>query len=163
MARRPDPHPCRRRLFKSAKPPSRATIGTALAVIGALFIGYVGVSHLLAPHSMAPDFGLPAWPHGESAGFLAVKGVWDVVSGLVIVSVALAGNRRVLGWVMLAMALTPVGDMFTVLFSDGVPATAFGVHGATALAVKVAGGLLLSGSRPQPSIGASRGSSRTGA
>ncbi|MFF0248247.1 DUF4267 domain-containing protein [Streptosporangium sandarakinum] len=134
----------------SAKLPSRVTIGTVLSVVGALFIGYVGVSYLLAPQSMAPDFGLPTWPHGEGAGFLAVKGIRDVVSGLVILSVALVGNRRVLGWVMLAMALTPIGDMFIVLFSDGAPATAFGVHGATALAVMLAGGLLLSGSRPQP-------------
>ncbi|MGV9532681.1 DUF4267 domain-containing protein [Streptosporangium sandarakinum] len=136
----------------SAKLPSRVTIGTVLSVVGALFIGYVGVSYLLAPQSMAPDFGLPTWPHGEGAGFLAVKGIRDVVSGLVILSVALVGNRRVLGWVMLAMALTPIGDMFIVLFSDGAPATAFGVHGATALAVMLAGGLLLSGSRPQPQL-----------
>ncbi|MFG1752805.1 DUF4267 domain-containing protein [Streptosporangium sandarakinum] len=134
----------------SAKLPSRVTIGTVLSAVGALFIGYVGVSYLLAPQSMAPDFGLPTWPHGEGAGFLAVKGVRDVVSGLVILSVALVGNRRVLGWVMLATALTPIGDMFIVLSSDGAPATAFGVHGATALAVMLAGGLLLSGSRPQP-------------
>ncbi|MEV4380749.1 DUF4267 domain-containing protein [Streptosporangium sp. NPDC049644] len=135
----------------SAKLPSRATIGTALAVVGALFIGYIGVSYLLAPQSMAPNFGLPTWPHGEGAGFLAVKGVRDVVSGLVIASVVLAGNRRVLGWVMLATALIPIGDMFIVLFSGGAPSTAFGVHGATALAVAVAGGLLLSGSRPRSS------------
>ncbi|MFD0884691.1 hypothetical protein ACFQ08_09030 [Streptosporangium algeriense] len=44
------------------KPPSRATIGTALAVIGALFTGYAGVSYLVAPQSMAPDFGLPSRP-----------------------------------------------------------------------------------------------------
>ncbi|MEU6740544.1 hypothetical protein [Streptosporangium sandarakinum] len=58
----------------SAKPPSRVTIGTVLSVVGALFIGYVGVGYLPAPRSMAPDFGLPTWPHGEGAGFLAVKG-----------------------------------------------------------------------------------------
>ncbi|MEU4541999.1 DUF4267 domain-containing protein [Nonomuraea dietziae] len=135
----------------SAKPPSRTSIGTVLAVVGALFIGYIGVSYLLAPQSMAPDFGLPSWPRGEGAGFLAVKGVRDVVSGLVILAVLATGNRRVLGWVMLATALTPIGDMFIVLLSGGAPATAFGVHGATASAVIIAGGLLLSGARPQPS------------
>lgn len=54
---------------------------------------------------------------------------------------------------MLAMALTPIGDMFIVLLSGGEPAIAFGVHGVTAAAVILAGGLLLSGSRtrsPQP-------------
>ncbi|MGI5492941.1 DUF4267 domain-containing protein [Microtetraspora malaysiensis] len=135
----------------SAKLPSRTTVGTVLTVVGALFIGYVGVSYLLAPQSMAPNFGLPSWPHGEGVGFLAVKGVRDVVSGLVILTVALAGNRRVLGWVTLAIALTPIGDMFIVLLSGGAPAIAFGVHGATAAAVILAGSLLLSGPRPQPS------------
>ncbi|MGW2146244.1 DUF4267 domain-containing protein [Nonomuraea bangladeshensis] len=134
----------------STKLPSRATIGTVLSVIGALFIAYVGVMYLLAPQSMAPDFGLPTWPQGEGAGFLAVKGIRDVASGLVIIAVALTGNRRVLGWVMLATALTPIGDMFIVLSSGGAPATAFGVHGATALAVLAAGALLLTGPRPQP-------------
>ncbi|MEU1391943.1 MULTISPECIES: DUF4267 domain-containing protein [unclassified Nonomuraea] len=137
----------------SAKVPSRTTVGAVLAFVGALFIGYVGVSYLLAPQSMAPNFGLPSWPHGEGAGFLAVKGVRDLASGLVILAVLMTGNRRVLGWVMLAAALTPIGDMFIVLLSGGDPVTAFGVHGTTAAAVVLAGGLLLSGSRtgsPQP-------------
>ncbi|NUW40840.1 DUF4267 domain-containing protein [Nonomuraea rhodomycinica] len=139
----------------SAKLPSRTTIGTVLAFVGALFIGYVGVNYLLAPESMAPNFGLPSWPHGEGAGFLAVKGARDLASGLVILTVLVTGNRRVLGWVMLATALTPIGDMFIVLLSGGSAATAFSVHGATAAAVILAGGLLLGGSRtpsPQPVV-----------
>ncbi|MFI9561208.1 DUF4267 domain-containing protein [Nonomuraea endophytica] len=137
----------------STRLPSPTTVGTVLTVVGALFIGYVRVSYLLAHQSMAPDFGLPSWPHGEGVGFLAVKGVRDVVSGLVILAVLVTGNRRVLVWVMLPMALTPIGDVFIVLLSGGETAIAFGVHGATAAAVILAGGLLLSGSRtrsPQP-------------
>ncbi|GAA2285622.1 DUF4267 domain-containing protein [Nonomuraea roseoviolacea subsp. roseoviolacea] len=137
----------------SAKLPSPTTIGTVLAFVGALFIGFVGVRYLLAPQSMAPDFGLPSWPRGEGAGFLAVKGARDLASGLVILTVLMTGNRRVLGWVMLATALTPIGDMLIVLLSGGEPATAFGVHGATAAAVVLSGGLVLSGSRtgsPRP-------------
>ncbi|MFC7721693.1 DUF4267 domain-containing protein [Nonomuraea recticatena] len=88
--------------------PSRSTVGTVLAVVGSFFIIYVGVNYLLAPQSTAPDFGLPSWPRGEGSGFLAVKGVRDIVSGLVVLAVLAAGNRRVLGWVMLATALTPL-------------------------------------------------------
>ncbi|NUR83233.1 MAG: DUF4267 domain-containing protein [Nonomuraea sp.] len=137
----------------SAKLPSRTTIGVVLACVGALFIGYVGVSYLLAPQSMAPNFGLPSWPLDQGAGFLAVKGIRDLVSGLVIIAVMATGNRRVLGWVVLVAAITPLGDMLIVLLSGGDPATAFGVHGATAAAVVLAAGLLLSGTRttsPQP-------------
>lgn len=133
--------------------PSRSTVGTVLAVVGSFFIIYVGANYLLAPQSTAPDFGLPSWPRGEGSGFLAVKGVRDIASGLVILAVLATGNRRALGWVMLATALTPIGDMLIVLLSSGVPATAFGVHGATATAVILAGALLLSDSRthsPQP-------------
>lgn len=57
-------------------------VGTTLAVVGALFIGYIGVGYLLAPQSMAPNFGLRTWPHGEGTGFLAVKGVRDRESGM---------------------------------------------------------------------------------
>ncbi|MCK2213726.1 DUF4267 domain-containing protein [Actinomadura sp. ATCC 31491] len=136
--------------MRPARLPSRGTAGAVLAVIGAIFIGYVGISYLLTPASMAPAFGLPSRPRAEGAGFLAVKGIRDVVSGLVILTVLLAGNRRVLGWVVLVTALTPLGDMILVLGSGGAAATAFGVHGATAAAVVLAGGLLLSGARPRP-------------
>ncbi|MFB4268316.1 DUF4267 domain-containing protein [Nonomuraea sp. GTA35] len=51
----------------------------------------------------------------SGAGLLAVRGIRDVVSGLVILAILAIGNRRVLGWVMPAMALTPFGDMIIVL------------------------------------------------
>jgi hypothetical protein len=135
----------------TAARPNRTTIGVVLAVLGSLFIVYVGVRYLLTPQAMAAAFGLPAWPHDD--GFLRVKGIRDVVSGLVILVVLAGGTRRVLGWVLLAGALTPLGDMVLVLTSGGSPATAFGVHGVTAAAVLLGASLLLSGSRtrsPQP-------------
>jgi hypothetical protein len=134
-------------LFMPSKLLSRTTIGVVLAAVGALSIFSIGVGYLLAPQAMAAGFGLPSWPQDEGVGFLAVKGARDVASGLVILAVLVTGSRRVLGWAMLAIASAPFGDMLIVLSSGGDAATAYGVHGATAAAVVLSGGLLLSGSR----------------
>ncbi|GAA3520666.1 DUF4267 domain-containing protein [Actinocatenispora rupis] len=126
---------------------TRSTIGTALAVVGSLFIMYVGVSYLLAPQANAAQFGLPSWPHGPDAAFLSVKGLRDLVSGLVILVVLITASRRALGWVLLAAAVTPIGDMLIVLSNDGSVSTALGVHGCTAAAVLLGAVLLLTSPR----------------
>lgn len=41
---------------------SLKTVNTVLAVLGALFIMYVGVSYVFAPATAAPGFGLPSLP-----------------------------------------------------------------------------------------------------
>lgn len=53
------------------------------------------------------------------------------------------GQRYALSITALVMALVPLGDMATVLRWDGSTATAFGVHGLTALLVAATGLLLL--------------------
>ncbi|MCP2166865.1 DUF4267 domain-containing protein [Goodfellowiella coeruleoviolacea] len=132
---------------------SRTGIGTAIAVAIIVFAFFIGAQYLLAPVSTASTFGVPSWPQGQGEGFLYVKGVRDVVSGLVMLAVLVAGSRRTLGWAMLAEAVTPLGDMLIVLGTGGSPATAFGVHGATAAVVALGGALLLAGS---PSVARSR-------
>jgi hypothetical protein len=42
--------------------------------------------------------GLGGLPHGEGDAFLSVKGLRDVVSGLVMLAVLAKGSRRTLGW-----------------------------------------------------------------
>ncbi|MFB7256612.1 DUF4267 domain-containing protein [Streptomyces nojiriensis] len=124
-------------------------LATALAATGAAFIVYVGLSYLLAPQATAAGFGLPTWPQHEGAAFLAVKGVRDVATGLVIFALLFTGQRRGLGWAMAAITFVPAGDMVVVLANDGAAAQAYGVHGATALAVALTAGLLLR-ERPVP-------------
>ncbi|MGZ9933847.1 DUF4267 domain-containing protein [Streptomyces sp. NC-S4] len=126
---------------------------TALAAIGAAFIVYVGLSYLLAPQATAAGFGLPTWPRHDGAGFLAVKGVRDIATGLVIFALLLARQRRALGWAMAAIAFVPAGDMVIVLAGGGPAAQAYGVHGVTALAVALTAGLLLR-ERPAPPVSA---------
>ncbi|MEU9035978.1 DUF4267 domain-containing protein [Streptomyces sp. NPDC048352] len=116
---------------------------TALAAVGGAFILFIGLSYLLAPQATAPDFGIPTWPRQEGAAFLAVKGVRDISTGLVILALLLTGHRRALGWAMAAIVSVPAGDMVIVLTSGGPAGTAYGVHGFTALAVAVTAALLL--------------------
>ncbi|MCP2290074.1 DUF4267 domain-containing protein [Nocardia amikacinitolerans] len=118
-------------------------IATALSVIGAAFILYVGLSYLIAPETVAPGFGLPAWPDGEAAAFMHLKGVRDTVFGLVSLALLAAKQRYALGVATLVIALAPFGDMLTVLRWDGSAGAAFGIHGLTALFVAVTGVLLI--------------------
>ncbi|OBA42067.1 small membrane hydrophobic protein [Nocardia sp. 852002-20019_SCH5090214] len=122
---------------------TRTRIATALVLIGVAFILYIGLGYVLAPNSMAPGFGLPAWPQGESSAFMTLKGVRDISSGVVLLALLLTRQRFALGIAMLAVAVTPVGDMLTVLNNHGSVTTALSVHGLTAALVAATGLLLV--------------------
>ncbi len=131
----------------------KRTIATGLTVLTGLGISYVGLTYLFTPADTAPGFGLPAWPHGDATGFLNVKGIRDLVSGIAVLTLLATRQRRALGWLMLAESLTPLGDAIIVLGHGGSAATAYGVHGATAVAVAAAGALLLAERRAVPAEG----------
>lgn len=122
---------------------SLKNLNTVLATAGVLFILYIGVSYVLTPETSAPAFGLPSWPSGDGDGFLILKGIRDIVSGLVIGVLLVTGHRRALGWVLLTVALTPFGDMVNVLAHHGSTAAAFGIHGLTSALIVVTGLLTL--------------------
>lgn len=58
-----------------------------------------------------------------------------------LVLLAFAGARAE-AWFMLAVALVPLGDTWTVLRHGGTKAVAFGIHFATAVVVLIGVGLL---------------------
>ncbi|MCF2530064.1 DUF4267 domain-containing protein [Yinghuangia soli] len=117
-------------------------ITTVLAVLGGLFLLYIGIGYLAAPQSMAEGFGLTTITGDEGTGFLRVKGDRDVTLGLVIFALLFAGQRKALGWAMAAMTVAPLSDMLLVL-DEGSAATAFSVHGSAAVVVALTAGLLL--------------------
>lgn len=123
--------------------PRGERLGATGAALGAAFIIAVGGGYLLAPQRMAPGFGFDDWPSGAADGFLNVKGVRDVVSGLILLALLAAGQRRALGIATLTVALIPTGDMLTILARRGSTVTALGVHGFTASLVAASGALLL--------------------
>ena len=70
------------------------------------------------------------------------KGIRDVASGLVVLTLMLTADRRLVGLALLVYAIIPLGDMLIVLGSGGSRSRAFSVHGV-ACAVMLVVGLLL--------------------
>ncbi|ARF52944.1 DUF4267 domain-containing protein [Streptomyces gilvosporeus] len=122
---------------------SLKTVNTALTTALVLFIFWFGVDFVVTPETVAPTFGLPSWPSGDGGGFLIVKGIRDIVGGLVLGVLLLTGQRRALGWVLLVEALIPIGDMTNVLAHHGSTTAAFGIHGLTAVLMVIMGLLTL--------------------
>ncbi|MFI5611399.1 DUF4267 domain-containing protein [Amycolatopsis sp. NPDC051903] len=118
-------------------------IVTAYVIAGIVAVGivYIGLTYLLAPAKSAATFGLATIPTGTTA-FFEIKGVRDIGAGLAAGAAMLIGGPHVLGWILLAEAFIPIGDMLIILRHKGNRALAFGVHGATA-AVVIAATLLL--------------------
>jgi hypothetical protein len=116
---------------------------TVLATLLGVGIIFVGGRFLLDPTGAAAGFGVPSWPHGQSAAYLQIKGVRDIVSGLIPLALLAAGQRRALGWALLFETLTPLSDMIIVLTHGGPAVVAFSIHGATAAVVLLTAVLLL--------------------
>ena len=116
-------------------------IGIAIILIGARF--------LLAPQAAAAGYGVPAEspgvqvPADSSYPWLYVKGVRDVVSGIFIVILLANRAPHLLGAFVAAASLIPVGDAVIVLRNGGTRATAFGIHGATAVIALASSAALL--------------------
>jgi hypothetical protein len=110
-----------------------------VAVIGCVGIISIGTRFLLTPRRASVDFGVAA---DNLRALTAIKGVRDITSGAVLLVVWAAADAEVLGWALLAAAITPLGDAVIVRTNGGRLATALGIHGLTA-ALLVAAGLVL--------------------
>ena len=108
------------------------------AVAAAAIIG-LGARFILSPHRATLDFGVA--PDNIRA-FTEIKGVRDITSGVVVLTVWAGAGTHALGWALTAAALTALGDSVIVRTNGGKLATALGVHALTA-AVLIAAGLTL--------------------
>jgi hypothetical protein len=121
------------------------TIATVLAGLIGAGITVIGARFLWQPEPSSAGFGIADSP-APSLGFHAwlwVKGVRDIASGVFIFLLIANGAPRLLGAFMLAAALIPFGDALIVLRSKGSRATAYGVHGATAVVMLVIAAILI--------------------
>ncbi len=92
---------------------------------------------------MTRSFGLkPPAPDADTRAWLRLKGIRDIVSGLVVLTLMLTTDTRTVGIALLVFAIIPLGDMSNVLGSGGSKSKAFSVHGVTC-AVELVVGLLL--------------------
>lgn len=107
-----------------------------VAVLGCLFILFIGGRFLIAPRIATAGFGVA---EDRRRAFTSIKGIRDITSGIVPLTVLLVAGPHVFGWALVAAALTPVGDAVIVVTNGGTLRQALTVHAATALVLVVAG------------------------
>ncbi|WP_109484983.1 DUF4267 domain-containing protein [Occallatibacter savannae] len=120
-----------------------STVPLIAAVLVSVGIIIIGAFYIAAPQRILAGFGLkPPASDRDTLAWLRLKGIRDIASGLVVLTLMLAADSRNVGIVLLVFALIPFGDMSNILLSGGRRATAFSVHGVTC-AIMLAAGLLL--------------------
>ena len=118
-------------------------IPLSLAALVAVAIIVIGCFYVISPERMTGSFGLkPPAPDADTRAWLRLKGIRDIGSGLVVLTLMLTTDSRTVGIALLALSLIALGDMSNVLWSGGSKSTAFSVHGLTC-AVMVVVGLFL--------------------
>lgn len=113
-----------------------------VAVLGCLFILFIGGRFLVAPKIATAGFGVA---EDRRRAFTSIKGVRDITSGIVPLVVLLVAGPHVFGWALLAAAITPIGDAIIVVTNGGTLRQALSIHGATALVLILAGLILALG------------------
>jgi hypothetical protein len=109
-------------------------LALGMASLLALAIIAVGIQYIAAPTTATRSFGLPLPENGANIPWwLRLKGVRDIGSGLTVLSLMAWGTPRVVGIILLAEAIIPVGDMLLVLAAKGSTKSAFGMHAITAV------------------------------
>lgn len=122
------------------------TAGLLIAALSGAAIAVIGLLYLVYPVAIAASFGLPSLPNVDATAWLRVKGVRDVVTGVVAAVLLVMASPATVGWVLLAFTLIPIGDAATVLAARGQASAAWGIHGTTALTMVVGALLLVLGS-----------------
>ncbi|MGO7207314.1 DUF4267 domain-containing protein, partial [Rhizobium ruizarguesonis] len=94
----------------------------------------IGTGYIASPTTMMRSFGLPLPEDGPNvAWWLGLKGVRDIVAGLLVLAFMMWGAEREVGIVLLIEAMIPAGDMLLILAAKGSTKSAFGIHGLTAV------------------------------
>jgi len=117
------------------------TVGLVIAWAVAIGIIGIGIGYAAKSEMNATGFGLPQLPERGARGWWQVKGVRDIVSGVLVI-IAIIAARADLWWLILVLSLIPLGDALVVLTNGGRKSAAFGIHGATAAAMIIAALLL---------------------
>ena len=114
----------------------------AALIAGAIIV--IGCLYLVSPERISGTFGLkPPAAGADTRAWLRPKGIRDVAAGLIVLTLMLTANARLVGIVLLVYAIIPFGDMSIVLGSGGSKSTAFSVHGVTCAVMLVVGLFLI--------------------
>jgi hypothetical protein len=121
-------------------------IPLAVAALIAVGIIVIGCFYLASPERILGTFGFGLKPPASDAdtrAWLRPKGIRDVVAGLVVLTMMLTADTRMVGIALLVEAVIPFGDMSIILVSGGTKSRAFSVHGVTCAVMLVVGLLLI--------------------
>jgi hypothetical protein len=110
-----------------------------IAILGCLFILFIGTRFLLSPDVALAGYGVGP---DRVRALTSIKGVRDITSGIVPLVVLLVAGPHVFGWALVAAAITPIGDAVIVVTNGGTLRQALSVHVATAVLL-IAAGLIL--------------------
>ena len=119
-------------------------IPLTLAALVAVAIIVIGCFYLASPERISGTFGLkPPASDADTRAWLRPKGIRDVAAGLLVLTMMLTADRRMVGIVLVVLAIIPFGDMSIILGSGGSKSKAFSVHGVTCAVMLVVGLLLI--------------------
>ncbi len=122
----------------------RNAIPLSLAALMAVGIIVIGCFYLASPERISGTFGLkPPASDADTRAWLRPKGIRDIASGLVVLTMMLTADGRLVGIALLVYAIIPFGDMSIVLGSGGSKLRAFSIHGVTCVVMLVVGFLLI--------------------
>ena len=119
-------------------------IPLTLAVLIAVAIIVIGCFYLVSPDRISGTFGLkPPASDADTRAWLRPKGIRDIASGLVVLTLMLTADRRLVGIAVLVYAIIPLGDMSIILGSGGSKSRALSIHGVTCAVMLIVGLLLI--------------------
>jgi hypothetical protein len=122
----------------------RDAIPLSVAALMAVAIIVIGCFDLISPERVTGSFGLkPPASDADTRAWLRPKGIRDVVSGLVVLTMMLTTDTRSVGIALLVEAIVPLGDISIVLGSGGSRSKALSIHGVTCAVMLVVGLLLI--------------------
>jgi hypothetical protein len=115
-----------------------------LAALIAVGIIVIGCFYLVSPERISGTFGLkPPASDADTRAWLRPKGIRDVAAGLLVLTMMLTADTRLVGIALLVEAVIPFGDMSIILGSGGSKSRAFSIHGVTCAVMFVVGLLLI--------------------
>jgi hypothetical protein len=119
-------------------------IPLSVAALVAVAIIVIGCFYLASPERMTGSFGLkPPASDADTRAWLRLKGIRDIASGLVVLTMMLTADTRSVGTALLVFAIIPLGDMSVVLGSGGSKSKALSIHGVTCAVMLVVALLLI--------------------
>src|SRR6266404_3459390 len=116
----------------------------SLAALIAVGVIVIASFYLVSSERISGTFGLkPPASDADTRAWLRLKGIRDAVFGLVVLTMMLIADGRLVGIALLVEAIVPLGDMSIILGSGGSKSRAFSIHGVTCAVMLVVGLLLI--------------------